>query len=227
MINWPGQRFGRLLVVSRAPNHKQPNGRQRTALNVICDCGKAPIVQGGSLTSGNTKSCGCLRSEMWTETITTHGKSNTATYKVWCGIRKRCFNPADQAFDNYGGRGITLCARWQTFENFLADMGERPFKAAQIDRQDNNGNYEPGNCKWSTASEQARNRRNNIMITINGETKCLLDWVLHYGVVDYATASARIRQLKWEPKRAVTEPPAPCGPRYLSSTKTAPTCPRT
>jgi hypothetical protein len=130
-------------------------------------------------------------------------------------MRKRCENRALPEYPSYGGRGIRVCDRWLVFENFIADMGEPP-AGAQIDRIDNNGDYEPSNCRWATPPEQARNRRSNILITINGETKCLLDWTLARRL-NYDTVRARIMKLGWEPERALSTPIAPC-PRGRSST---------
>lgn len=100
----------------------------------------------------------------------------TDTYSIWCGIRSRCSNPKDKAYPNYGGRGITVCERWSDFQNFLHDMGERPSKKHSVDRINNDGNYEPGNCRWATAKQQVRNTRRTIYITIDGRTLPASEW---------------------------------------------------
>lgn len=150
-----GKRFGKLIVVSE-------NGRsndQRVIWNCLCDCGKLTTVRSTHLKRGTIKSCGCLRNETSKRINTTHGKSKTAEYEVWGGMIKRCRNEKSTGYPDYGGRGITVCDRWNDFENFLEDMGLRPSPFHSIERKDVNGNYEPENCKWATKTEQSRNTR--------------------------------------------------------------------
>lgn len=150
----PGQRFGRLTVLSIAPHIGE-----RRALKLQCDCGTKCIKTVISLTTGATRSCGCLFIESLNNRRT-HGWSRTPTYNVWCGMIKRCENRRSKSYPNYGGRGINVCERWHKFENFLADMGERPGDNYELDRIDNDGNYRPGNVRWtSDGTAQARNRR--------------------------------------------------------------------
>jgi hypothetical protein len=140
------------------------------------------------------------------EERTAHGHSKGAgspTYQTWRNMRSRCENPNVPAYKNYGGRGITVCERWKTFENFLADMGERP-EGMTIERIDNDRGYEPGNCRWATYNEQARNMRSNQRITLNGETKCLTEWAEQYGI-KMPTLWARLR-MGWSVEEALTKP---------------------
>jgi hypothetical protein len=109
-----------------------------------------------------------------------HGYCGTRTYRIWKMMRTRCSNPNFHAYSRYGGRGITVCSRWGSFSAFLADMGEAP-AGLSIERVDNNGNYEPGNCKWATPKQQARNMRVNRMLTYGGETLCLSEWAERLG----------------------------------------------
>lgn len=150
-----GKRFGRLIVVSNCGSNKYKS----KLWFCKCDCGEYLIALGGSLNHGGTKSCGCLRRKLAHRI--THGKINTPEYGVWGSMKSRCLNNKHNAFNNYGGRGITVCKRWLKFENFIIDMGKRPSNKHTIERINNNGNYEPKNCKWSTYVENIRNRRKN------------------------------------------------------------------
>jgi len=133
----------------------------------VCDCGSFGLIRTGNLRNGVTASCGCLKRENFLKAVVIHGhsriKSNgglrvSQTYTVWQGIHARCTNPKHIGYKNYGGRGISVCGRWDKFENFLADMGEKP-EGLSIDRKDNDGNYEPRNCRWATRLEQRHNSR--------------------------------------------------------------------
>lgn len=153
-----GKQFGRLLV-------ERQNGRSKSGSvmwECLCDCGKRKTVRGSHLTSGSTLSCGCEHREIASATALRHGHSTSgrtsSTYNSWARMIDRCTNEKNNRFARYGGRGITVCTRWRKFENFLADMGEKPDKDLSIDRINNDGNYEPGNCRWATPAEQARNR---------------------------------------------------------------------
>jgi hypothetical protein len=174
MIDLAGQKFGRLTVVSRADN--TPQGQARW--NCVCDCGNLHSLKSIILRRGISKSCGCLEEEARHTNNRTHGHTSsgtTPTFHSWAGMMARCTNPKHSSFHRYGGRGISVCERWHTFQNFLDDMGVKPPKLS-LDRIDNSLSYSPENCRWATASEQARNKRNNHMITHNGVTKCLQEW---------------------------------------------------
>lgn len=132
-----------------------------------------------------------------------HGKSKTSIYHSWLGMKARCTNPNNPAFKNYGGRGITVCDRWMVFENFHEDMGDRPGQFT-IERIDNDKGYGPDNCEWAPRSKQARNRRNLIMITMDGETHPLSVWVERYGG-NYKTIHMRIYK-GWDPEKAIKTP---------------------
>jgi hypothetical protein len=142
-----GQRFGSLVVMECA------GVRGNAQWLCKCDCGNEAIVNGNRLTGGNTTSCGCYRVNITTK----HGMHRSGTYTSWCKMLTRCTNPNDVAYARYGGRGIAVCERWLRFENFLADMGERP-PGTTIDRKENDGNYEPSNCRWADRATQNRNR---------------------------------------------------------------------
>lgn len=133
-----------------------------------------------------------------------HGYFGTPTYESWCAMKKRCLNPRHPAFARYAGRGISICDRWMAFENFLADMGERP-AGTSLDRIDNSGGYEPGNCRWATRSEQNRNTRTARVITYRGETRPLVEWASVLGV-PYQRTLDRLRS-GWPFERAIDPRP--------------------
>lgn len=153
-LNETGNRYGRLIVLKRAENDRHGNNRWLCR----CDCGTLRIVVGYNLRNGNTRSCGCLRREAGTNSRT-HGMTGTRIYKSWDMMIQRCTNPRCKDYYNYGGRGIQVCPRWRySFENFLKDMGDMP-EGLILDRINNDGHYELGNCRWATPKEQANNRR--------------------------------------------------------------------
>lgn len=158
MEKFLGNKYNRLTVIGEV--EKQSRKRY---LKCVCDCGQQTVVRSDKLKSGHTKSCGCLQRERVRDALSktkTHGMTNSSEYYIWCGMKSRCFNENNKRYKNYGGRGITVCDRWRdSFENFYEDMGPRPSSIHQIDRINNDGNYEPGNCKWRTPSENCLNRR--------------------------------------------------------------------
>lgn len=169
IIDLSGRIFGRLTVQGRAPNR----GRT-TCWNCQCECGVECIVRGCHLSSGHTLSCGCLQRE-YNDWRSAHSLKKDRAYRIWCGMKTRCFNVRRSEYKNYGARGITVCERWSSsFAAFLQDMG-RPQNGMTIDRINNDGNYEPGNCKWATTKEQSRNNRRNRWLVIGGERMVVAD----------------------------------------------------
>jgi len=158
-----GQRFGRLMVVARAPN----KGRHSAWL-CACDCGNDTVVFGSNLRRGFTTSCKCLHKEVTSAASRTHGLSKTRAYHIWCGMLARCGNPKNPRYSRYGGRGISVCKRWLKFENFLADMGDPPTSHHTLDRKDNDGHYNKRNCRWATQTMQARNTSANRKVRFQG-----------------------------------------------------------
>lgn len=178
-IDMKGRVFGRLTVLEYS--HSTGYG---AFWKCKCECGKEHTVSGVMLRIGNTLSCGCYGKEVANTAVTKHGEASKRTpeYRVWCSMRSRCNNQSHQDYDDYGGRGITICSEWEDFAAFLADMGRRPSMKHTLDRIDVNGNYEPGNCRWATWREQAQNKRNNVWITHDGKTLCVREWERQLGL---------------------------------------------
>ena len=147
------QRFGRLTVIEEA-------GRRggEVTWRCQCDCGREKIISGKSIRLGRTKSCGCLQKDTISQIATKHGQSKTALHSIWKSMLDRCNNQNNPAYPNYGGRGIKVCERWHSFENFYEDIGKYKQKGLTLDRKDTNGHYEPINCRWATPRQQSENK---------------------------------------------------------------------
>lgn len=183
-----GTRFGRLVVTKEAG--KAPTGHLQVECK--CDCGTIKVIRKDHLTrqKHNVSSCGCLL----VETITVHGygrldMKRSTEYVIWLGLRDRCNNPRNKGFYKYGARGIIVCKRWDDFALFLADMGPRPSPQHSVDRIDNNGNYEPGNCRWATLNEQARNTRTNHVLDVGGKELTIAEWAERTGLLSNTIVS--------------------------------------
>lgn len=204
-----GQKFNRLTAVEPGPRNKNYGRRWHCR----CACGQIVLVDEASLHTGATKSCGCWRREM--QDAMRRGRrgpgrgddgKRTPTYSVWTNMKTRCLNRRNAAYPLYGGRGIKVCERWMKFENFLADMGDKP-EGKSLDRIDVNGNYEPGNCRWATANEQARNQRTT---RLNDGVRALIDTRLAEGAlqrevaaelgIHQTTVSDYVRRKTWRPE---------------------------
>ena len=169
-----GQRFSRLVVLSEKRIKKTGQNAYWVA-SCICDCGAKKQIRIHSLCSGDTKSCGCKAKEFLTKMSTKHGYRHTAIYHVWNGMKRRCTCPNAANFHNYGGRGIKVCKRWLTPENFIEDMLPTYKKGLQIDRIDNNGNYESANCRWATPIENSRHKRDTHYVAYQSKQYCLTE----------------------------------------------------
>lgn len=215
VINRIGERHGRLVVVSRSENKIEPSGAIRAQWFCQCDCGNTVITSGQSLSRGSTKSCGCITKEM-RKAEAKHGMYRTSEFRIWNTMLQRCTNQNNTAYKSYGGRGITVCDRWRKFENFFSDMGPRP-EGMTLEREDNNKGYEPGNCKWATRLAQANNRRTNVLITFDGETKTASEW----GRITGLGKEAVLRRIGsgWSVKKALTEPLQDTGRRRRKAMK--------
>lgn len=169
-----GQRFGKLLVI-------EEDGRigSNVAWICKCDCGNVTRVRANSLLTGNTTSCGCGR----IEAITKHNMTNTKLFNVWRTMKERCNNKSYRQYKDYGGRGISLCDEWEEFKPFMEWSLENGYKEGlSIDRIDNDGNYCPENCRWTTVRVQSRNRRANRILEYGGEKHCVAEWSEILGV---------------------------------------------
>ena len=190
-----GLKFGFLTVLEKT--EKRVGGS--VIWKCICDCGNTTEVSSGNLHSEHTKSCGChkskVSSETCIETFTKHGHGKlgniSKTYSTWLHMLDRCNNSKNDSYKNYGGRGIKICERWYDFAVFLEDMGERP-TGKTLDRIDVNGNYEPSNCRWATIQEQHNNKRGNRKFNYNGETLTISQLAHKYGI-DRANLSYRLK----------------------------------
>lgn len=188
-VNLVGQVFHRLTVtafIEMRPSGR--SGRRVAYWRCRCECGGLAEVSSGNLRSGAVKSCGCLKIEVHTR----HGRyrvpSGLATrleYSSWAAMIRRCVDPRDNAWDRYGGAGVTVCERWLSFPNFLADMPPRPSRKYTIDRIDGTKGYEPGNCRWATAKQQANNRSTNVVLEHDGLRLTVAEWAIRLGVGDH------------------------------------------
>lgn len=201
LIDLTGQKFGRLTVIERAENAKQGQARWMCQ----CDCGTKTVVMGKLLRNGNTQSCGCLHKEITGYKHRIHGQSETRVYRIWCGMKNRCYNSNIPAYKNYGGRGITVCDEWQhDFKSFYDwSMTNGYSDELTIDRINPDGNYEPTNCRWVTVKEQQSNKRNNHLITYNGETHTAKQWSEIKGI-KRTTLEERLKR-GWSVQKTLTE----------------------
>jgi len=198
MKHLSGERFGKLVAIKRGT----PKGKKATWL-CICDCGNTTEVITSYLTGGNTKSCGCGSSRNTIgERTRTHGMHNDSIYGVWCAMKRRCYNKNTKDYPNYGKRGIRVCDKWLSFEGFLEDMEPTYEIGLMLDRTDNDGDYEPNNCKWVTREEQNNNKRNVKIYTVFGQTGSLAQLARHFGI-KYETLRYRIKS-GWSIEKAVT-----------------------
>lgn len=200
LIDLTGEKFGRLTVVS----HIGVRGRRRHFWRCECECGAFHEAASDNLKKGRVTSCGgCYKPGSKNKT---HGLSTSSTYHIWATMKARCYNPNNENFHRYGGRGITMCSRWrESFEAFLDDMGERP-KGHSIDRINNDLGYGPDNCRWATGADQMRNTRATRKLTLHGKVQTLTDWAKEIGI-SATGLQRRIDHLNWPLEKALTQKP--------------------
>lgn len=214
MEDWVGRVFGRLTVRKLADDQggKPHADRRYFRWDCVCECGEEKLgVDGNHLRKGLVKSCGCFRREMGVkrgkDSAAAHGMTKTPTHSTWVAMIRRCDGRDKDGRKGYFERGISVCPRWlHSFELFFKDMGERP-AGTTIDRIDNDGDYEPGNCRWATPSQQQRNKGSNRLITYNGMTKCTAEWEEITGI-NSTTILARL-DMGWNVADALTKPIQP------------------
>lgn len=210
----PGERFFRLKFVGMT-GRLDADGRRVAEFS--CDCGADVVAPVGRVRQGKPKSCGCFRADETRK----RGKSNLGLrrrlvplgmrvdehpdYWIWQGLRQRCNNPKAPDFGNYGGRGIRVCPAWEnSFDSFRAGMGPRPSLSHSIDRINNDGDYEPGNCRWASMSEQANNKRTNTVLEHNGRRQNVSQWATETGI-NVTTILARLAR-GWPVEKTLTRP---------------------
>ena len=198
LIDLTGMKFNRLTVVSRAENAKGGI----TRWNCICECGNTVVVRGHNLKNGSVKSCGCYKPKRGK-----HQMTGTRLYRIWRAMRSRCYLETNPRYKDYGGRGICVFSEWnndfQSFYNWSISNGYG--ENLTIDRIDNDGNYEPSNCRWISYSEQDNNKRSCLKLTYNGKTQNLRQWCDELGL-DYKRMHNRIHKNGWSVERAFTTP---------------------
>lgn len=205
-----GKKFNRLTILKETEPSKYAKTYTRNVL-CKCDCGNEKIIDFSSILHGRSSSCGCFGREWSKKNATKHGlcmlsaNKKHPDYTVWSKMKSRCLNPKLKDYKHYGGRGIKVCERWNSFENFIADMGWRPSKGFSIERDDVNGDYCPENCRWIPVRKQNRNTRKTIMIDYKGEVYCLTELCLKLNV-DYYMMRHRITDLKMDFEDAIKYP---------------------
>lgn len=193
-----GRTFNRLTVIEQAPSGIDKQRRWKC----LCECGGETTVASRDLTTGHSKSCGCLKKELTAQRRTIHGGKGTRPYRIWLGMKARCYRKKTTQFKDYGGRGIKVCDEWlNDFGQFIADMGEPP-EGMSIDRIDNDGDYTPDNCRWATDLEQANNKRDTRYVEFNGEKISMANLARKTGA-HYEKARHKIVNQEWPVEDAI------------------------
>lgn len=204
-IDLTGQRFGRLTVLRRGENALRKDGRHNATFVCQCDCGNVVTVLAIHLKTGNTQSCGCIHKESIGNLNKTHGQTKTRLYRIYLRMKQRCTNESLSDYQHYGGRGISVCDEWSTFEPFLEWAMQTGYNnTLTIDRIDNSQGYSPDNCRWVTMAVQANNKRNNRLLTHDGKTQTLSQWATEIGI-GRSTIEARLSR-GWSISDALTKP---------------------
>lgn len=201
IIDLTGKVFNQLTILS----YEGLNSSRLATWKCKCSCGNIKVVIGLSLRYGDIKSCGCFKAKRIGDFNRTHGEGKTPEYIAWQLMKRRCNNPNDIGFKYYGRLGIKVCDRWlNSFQNFLSDLGRKPTAKHSVDRINPNGNYEPDNCRWASAMEQANNKRGTHLFNHEGVTDTVSNWCRHFNI-NSSAVHARVRR-GWSLKRAITTP---------------------
>jgi len=187
-----GRLFGHLTALRRIESDRHSHARWLCR----CDCGTEKGILYAQLMRGTTHSCGCHKAQLLKDKKTKHGKSNSKIYSIWCNMIRRCYDSRVSNYHRYGGRGIEICERWLRFEHFLADMGDPP-DGMSLDRVNNDGNYEPSNCRWATREQQSKNSTRPILLSFRGLTMNVTEWATHLGI-SQGTLSERLKTWPFE-----------------------------
>lgn len=197
----PGDKYGRLTLLHEVKGQECRPSKRKWLVRCDCKDGTEKEVSLDNMRGGTTSSCGCMQREAAAAAKTTHGMTEHPIYVVWTNMVQRCTNPSAHSFERYGGRGITVCDAWKTFDVFYADMGDGYAKGLQIDRIDNSKGYEPENCRWATRTENGRNKRNNRLVGYQGGNITLSEACVIAGM-KYDNVCSRIRR-GWPISRAL------------------------
>lgn len=195
-----GRQFSHLTVLSRYLDYTPSKGQRQRQWLCSCACGETTVVRTGHLTSGAVKSCGCMRRKA------KHGQSRTTLYRAWVSMRQRCENPKHPEFKNYGARGISVDPSWKDFQVFHAYVGGRPAEGLELDRIDNDKNYEPGNVRWATRAEQCANTRRTVVLEVEPGRLLPRDVAARLYGIPAATLRYRL-SAGWDMHTALNAPP--------------------
>jgi hypothetical protein len=197
-----GQQIGSCFFIKEESPHKQKSGQTKRRATFLCTCGKEFIAKISEVKHGSTSSCGCFQKEVLRTIHKTHGLTKSREYVIWLRMKDRCYKVSHPRYKDWGGRGITVCDKWvESFENFYADMGKRPSKKHELDRINNDLGYYKENCRWATKKQQSNNRRSNIVVEYNGETKTLKEWCEHINI-SYQLVYRRYKLYGWPIEKA-------------------------
>ncbi len=201
LVDLTGTRIGWLRVINR--NTDNPSGP--VMWNCVCDCGTELVRAAKWIRGPGVASCGCYNIALSTERFSKHGLARSVEYRIWQGMKSRCYSPSNAAYYKYGARGIGVCERWMNVENFISDMGPRPSPKHSLDRIDGTKDYSPENCRWATPEQQQRNIKTNVFLEYDGKSMIAADWAKIVGI-DAKTIQSRIQKLGWTAEEALTLP---------------------
>lgn len=203
-VDYTGRRYGNLVVIKRGDRNKKRNLYEWICK---CDCGTIKPIIGSDLRNGNSTSCGCMSSRKKIGEINkTHGLAKTRFYKIWCGMKTRCYNKNEKSYAYYGAKGITVCDKWHIFDNFYNDMFSTYSDDLTLERINVRGNYSPDNCTWITKQEQSLNKTDSFIVDYKGKKISLVKLCYENEIKNYKQIKRRITQYGWDIEKALTTP---------------------